>query len=294
MVSLTGKADEKQFQFLFGVQCLHTVFRKKPDLFFYYIRMMIDKYAFTDIRLDEALSTAQELHSDPEIIREVGKGPENLPLEAITLWPGFRFYNASVSAIPISVTNRISKKKVVIEEKKLVTVGHNFPIPINVQLVIEDDKSIVTNKFRMNKEDATNLVLSGKTRSLVLNTDLEPLEDNLYDNRVQFTGTDRLSLYGDILTHYYAGRKSMIPNEFRFAKSDKLPDGWRNMDEDKEKSLDMKADIRFVVDSISENDSELYLLAYKMVNNKPFSYVVVRGQKSKDGIEFSSIIDPLL
>ncbi len=287
-----------QIKYIYGINCLSAAFYSSEELFFTFLKTLIEKYKYTDIKVDELILTAQEMNDAAlkKINSESTNSNENIiDYEALKLWSKYELYNLALSNTIIQITNiqiiNIHKKKTIIEDKILCFLNNDFPINIDVTMYENFSSNTVTNIISMTKNSETNFIFDKDLKSVEITSHYDMLEKNLSDNRIDFEKNNSNEIIEDI-NNFYNGQKT--GKAVIFDKSAANQQGWRNLYDDREASLLIKTNISFRFDKVRENDDEIYLQAYKMLDGKPFSYVVFKGRKLKDKCNMIAVIDPVL
>jgi hypothetical protein len=289
-LKLSGNIEKPLYKFLYLENFLDSLFSKNKRNYLLFLDILTKKYPFTRISPEDIKFTLEEMPLEFEKLNI----STYFPKDAVSFLESGNFYNSFLSWTTRVITNKVSKKKVNIKKYKLVSVNHNFPFTPKFLFIEEYKNSTITNiVFIPTKE--TNFLLSNDIVSVKLSSHFDMFEENLYDNFIKFSGKSFNEILEEVLNFYYSGQMLDIPKNFSFEKLENYPvDIERSFEKDRELSWELKGRVRFVVDVIKEYNEGLYIMAYKLVNNKPFSYVLINGRKVQDKIILTSIIDPLL
>lgn len=285
---ITGNRNSKLLKYLYGVNCLNAAFSGNSGVFFDYIKTLVEKYGYTKIQPEQLVSTAQEMN----YTLTNGNGAEPgeytnrlIYTEALKLWSCYGLYNLGISLSNIWITNYLTKKRFALEEKSLLTLENDFPIDIPVTLIENYKNRSSTNRFKLEKNSEIGIIVDKNLLNAFFQSRYECLERSLSDNEVNLPMNEKKELYRNISEYYRNG------------PSDKIPvDGgnWKNLSQDRKKSLSFHSGVSFQFDQLREIDGQFYLVAYKLIDNKPFSYVVFRGKKKASKYYVTSVIDPVL
>ena len=88
------------------MNCLNTEFSDWGTNYFNYIKLLIDKYRFTEINTNDLYITASEMNSMGDKTLKTGINPE-----IMKLWATRELYNISLSYSNLVVTNSGKREK---------------------------------------------------------------------------------------------------------------------------------------------------------------------------------------
>jgi hypothetical protein len=282
-LELAGKRSTKQFQYLYGVNCLHTVFYGNQD-YFNFLKDLIEKYSYTRIRVSELISTALELKTT-----NTQTNIEHLYFPyGLKLWGHYQLYDIRLSYSNVQVTNFINKKKK-IEDRKIVIIENHFPLDFQSLLIGRHSDFKKSYWIELQKNSVTNFLLDREISSVKILSRLEALEKNLQDNKIEFFSDKWDLLYSNIQNFY---SRQNFSKDFTAQKLINTPANWTDLYSDRERTLSIASNIHFLFDAEHENGDEFYLEAYKILNEAPFSYIIFRGKREKEKIKMLEMIDP--
>lgn len=285
---LTGGGKSKLLKYLYGVNCLNTAFSCDPEVFFRFIKTLIEKYGYTRIQAEQLVTTAQEMNFaltnggpvDDDVLTN-----RMIDTEALRLWTEYSLCNLKLSVSNIWITNYLTKKRYAVEEKTLLTVNNDFPVDITVTLYENYKNHSATNLFRVEKDSETGVIVEKNLLNASINSKYGCLEQNLADNSVKIPVNGKKELYRNIADFYKNQGKQ---------KADPQSGDWKALENDRKKTLAVRQNVSFLFDRMRENGDQFVLEAYKVLDNKPFSYVIFRGKKIGQAYYVNSVVDPVL
>jgi len=287
-LKLSGQSDQRLFRYLYGVNSLHCAFKENPALFLDYINILIQKYRYIEVGPEELIQTANDVNSITS--------PSNTIIftNAIALLGSEQLYNVELSFSNLYVTNFFEKYKTV-EIHRQLFIQNGFPIPVDVILTYIYMDYSLTNIVHLDSFSNTNLICDNKVLSIIAKTGLEALEEKLSDNQVSFISNYGEDIAISSINNFYNNQKFNT----RWVKIEKSntsneDEGLESLYIDRERSTFVSPSISFQFDRIVPNKKEGYIQAYKMIDNKPYSYVIFKFKKENiNRIDILGIIDPL-
>jgi len=287
-LKLSGQSDQRLFRYLYGVNSLHCAFKENPALFLDYINILIQKYRYIEVGPEELIQTANDVNSITS--------PSNTIIftNAIALLGSEQLYNVELSFSNLYVTNFFEKYKTV-EIHRQLFIQNGFPIPVDVILTYIYMDYSLTNIVHLDGFSNTNLICDNKVLSIIAKTGLEALEEKLSDNQVSFISNYGEDIAISSINNFYNNQKFNT----RWVKIEKSntsneDEGFESLYIDRERSTFVSPSISFQFDRIVPNKKEGYIQAYKMIDNKPYSYVIFKFKKENiNRIDILGIIDPL-
>ncbi len=287
---LAKGANSDLLKYLYGINCLYSAFYNNEKLFFNYLQILIEKYRYTDIRVSELQKTALEMNPDNSETNEEQFQDFKMDGNALRLWNNYKLYNIRLSYSNIQTTN-FQHRRPEPEERKLIILNHDFPIDIDLVLYENFKNYSRTNFIKLVSNSETNFIAEKDIQSVEVKSRYESLERYVFNNRLVFTNSSWNELF-DGINNFYNGQR--LTKNVTFDKSEVKQEGWHNLFEDREKSLLINTNIQFVFDDFDENEEEFYIQAYKLIDNKPFSYVIFKGKKLREKYEVTAVIDPII
>ncbi|MGC8764308.1 MAG: hypothetical protein ACP5QT_00260 [Brevinematia bacterium] len=283
--------NEGVLSFLYKVNYLDAICSGNKNLYLELLKILDKKYRYTKISINEVIQTIKDIPF------EINKNSliEDLNIAAAEKIQDNKLYNSFINWEMKTITNKISKRKNKIEKFINVTIKDNYPFKLNAFLVLDYQNYSLTNRIIFNNSE-TNIMFKEKPVSIRLTSPFDMLEENLYDNYIFFENTIFKTIE-ESLNYYYSGQSTFIPKNIEFGKEEPKennPKYERTLEKDRELSWELKGKIRFVIDVFKQNNDTIYIQAYKLVNNKFFSYVIIKGVIENNKTILTSIIDPVL
>ena len=284
-LSLAGQSGQNLYNYVYGVNLLHSAFGDNREEYFNFLNLLIQKYQYTDIGTDELIQTARDLRDN--------ESSNFIDSDALLLWPYGKLYNVELTGTNVIVTN-FTRRGRSEELKKQITLTQDFPVPIEISLIESFPDKVVTNIIKMDKNSSTNLFIAVNVKSVEALSKREALECDLSSSRINFiSGCSGIEVV-DAVNDYYNNQK--ITNKYvKMSKdSDTADINFIPLSKDRDKSHEKSADVRFQFDYQSENSDSLYIQAYRLIGGKQFSYALIRVKKEGKNLTVTGIMDPLI
>jgi hypothetical protein len=286
---MKSQTENPIWDFFCGVNTIGYAFDDTGDRFFKFVEILYKKYQFTRIRLNELIATAKAM--------QIGAKPKNgytlINTDALSLLRPLQMYNLSLNFAEEGATNGVK------HSKYLITLQNTFPIPVSATMIYLTTTNVLSNSVTFEKGLVTNFFIDDKVASVYLESSCSILEYCLYDNRIDMTKT-WLNILNDQVNLFYRNlpfdQKMLIigtqdPIETQVEKEDVT---WKTLTVDRKMSASIHPDITLVFDTVNVKDNELYIQAFKYINGKPFSYVVLKFLKNGKKYQAISVLDPSL
>ncbi len=290
LINLLNNSEANPFfiDFTYNVNFLDAVFSAKPNLYYKLIRTLIKKYRFTEIGENEVATTIKELPL------ELKNNPEQelININAIENIKNKKLYNSFINYRIVDYTNRISKNKTKIDKILQLNISDNFPFEVTANLILKYKNYDITNSIFL-KNSQTNIFLRERPVAVILSSPFDYVEENLYDNYIYFEN-NLVKLIENNLNLFYAGEKIQARNMSITGKIESTSNIERSLEQDRELSYKLKGKTRIVIDILKQKDDNLYIMAYKLLNEKVYSYIIIKGKIDRGNIILDSVIDPLL
>ncbi|OHD54258.1 MAG: hypothetical protein A2Y33_16435 [Spirochaetes bacterium GWF1_51_8] len=286
---MKNQIENPIWEFFCGVNILGFAFDDTGDKYFRFVEILYKKYQYTKIRLSELVATAKAMLYDPK-----GKnGSASINTEALGMLKQPGMYNLSLSYTNISPTN--SSKF----PKYLVSLRNTFPIAIDIALIVHTLTNSISNMVSIPKGMISNFIIDSKVTAVDIKSSCPHLEYCLYDNRIDLVKT-ALSVLNEQVNKFYQGKpydaKLLViggedPSEIQVEKQDVT---WKNLNSDRKLSVSIHSNIVLKFDQVHEKENEMYIQAFKYINGKPFSYVVIKMLRVGKKFQAVAILDPSL
>ncbi|NPV01298.1 MAG: hypothetical protein HPY53_07940 [Brevinematales bacterium] len=286
---MKNQTENPIWDFFCAVNTLGYAFDNTGEKFFKFVEILYKKYQFTRIRLNELITTAKAM--------QPGAKPKNgyslINTDAMALLKPLKMYNLSLDLIEAGMTNQAKHPKYV------AILQSTFPIPVSAILIYTTVTNVFSNFVTLDKELLTNLSFDDKIISLSLESPSSVLEYCLYDNRIDQAKTP-IGILNEQVNLFYQNRPfdqkilaigTEDPTELKVEKEDVT---WKTLATDRKLSASIHTNITIVFDSVTAKDNEMYVQAFKYINGKPFSYVVVKFLKTGKKYQAMAILDPSL
>ena len=280
---LAGQSGQNVYKYVYGVNLLHTIFGDKREEFFNYINLLIQKYEYIEIGMDELLQTARDMQDS--------ENSNFIDSDALTLWPAGKLYNIVLTATNMVITNFL-RRGFSLDMKKLITLSNDFPISLEVSLVETFPDNIITNLLKIDKNSSTNLIITSNLKSIEAISGKESIENDLSFSRIDFDTNLSGPTILDAVNEFYNNQKFTNRN-IKINKDNETEIPFILLSQDRDKSNVKNSDVRFQFDCQSENSDQLYVQAYKLIGGKPYSYVLFQVKKDGKNYTVAGIMDPI-
>ncbi len=282
-LQLANQTNLRLFNYIYGVNVLHSAFGENKDEFYNYVNMLIQKYSYTEVGLDELIQTASDL-TDSEMTNLING-------DALSLWKDNKLYNIELSYINVFVTNKI-KKGISIDAKRMIIINNNFPIPLKVSLIERYPDRVFTNSIELVKNSNTNIIVEYYILSIEAKSKMDMLEEKLSDNRILFVTNNNGEMIINAVNSFYNYQKINSKN-VKIDKTNEASGDFETIPADRERSAAIDTNIQFLYDTQNQTNNELYIQAYKLIAGKPYSYVIFKIKKERENYIISGVLDPL-
>lgn len=294
MLKKETHTDLWQYFYLSNLFC--SSFWNREDLSMDYIRILIDKYRYTDINWPQLISTASD-YNKLQLRHKYLTNYSGIDTTLLENWSYFELYNFSLSSSEMSVTNLELKQPRIIPVKN-IRIKSDFPFETDSYLIVYTPKETYTNILAHQKESITNVQVSDDTITVQLVSRYNSLETHLADNQVNFKDRSWLDLVNEI-NYFYKGEQH---NSRFLAISPEWTDiplreddaRWTSLSEDRLVSQKISPRVYFQYDKVYFDKQEFYIEAYKWINNRPYSYVIFKGRILKNKLQVNAVLDPTL
>lgn len=286
---LAQKRQDERYRYFYGVNSLYSAFRGNDELAFSFIRLLIGKYSFTEIKRDEIILTAHEMNN---LQGDKEQGTDRLVLaEVLDEWSKMDLYNSSLTFTNLTITNTV-RKHTSVETRKMMVLRHNYPVDLEFQVMEWKVKSVSTNNYKVSGFGEVLIPYNPSVKLAEAKSPLEWLESKLYDNQIETEVLPQKQMFLTVLQNFY-NKEKYYPKSVRFSKDITLEPGWRDFYQDRERSVEISTNISFIIDDLHDSPEETYYQVFKLLEKKPFSLGLYRIKKEKEIILFDSVIDPL-
>ncbi len=275
-------------EFTYNVGFLDAIFSGNSLLYYRLIRTLVKKYRFTEIGGNEVVTTIKEIPLELKNNPEVGL----INVNAIENIKNKKLYNSFITYRLVDVTNRLGKNRLKIDKMLQFNISDNFPFEVKANLILKYKNKESTNILTLKGEE-TNILVREKPLAIVLSSPFDYLEENLYDNYLYFEN-NIVKFIESQLNLFYAGEKVVAKNFFINKQVNSNLDIERTFEKDRELSYKLKGKVRIVIDIYRQRENNIYIQAYKLLNDRVFSYVIIKGSFQRENIVLDSVIDPLL
>ncbi len=283
-LELANQTNKNIYKYLYGVNLLHAAFSDNKDQYFDFINMLIQKYAYTEIGINEIQQTAHEIHDLTN--------SNSIDADSLLLWSDCRLYNIDMSYTNIYEANMAKKGRM--EKKRLVSLSHNFPVPMDVTLIAQYRDHADTNLVKMDKESFTNLVLDTNIISLEAVTGRDGILERESGRHIDFNNSNNTGqMLIDSLNNYYGNQK--ITNKLvKISREGGQFGNFNVLSDDRERSHALSPEVRFQFDSMYQGADDLYIQAFKLIGGKLYSYVLFQVKKDGNKYMITGVKDPSL
>ncbi|MCX7821350.1 MAG: hypothetical protein N2258_06710 [Brevinematales bacterium] len=290
LINLFNNPERNDFllDFIYNVNFFDAVFCGNSSLYYNLIKILVKKYRFTEIGENEVITTIKELPLELKNNPDIGL----INVSAIENIRNKKLYNSFINYRIIDYTNRLSKNRTKIEKVMQLNIFDNFPFEIKANLILKYKNSEVTNSVIL-KGSETNILIKEKPLAIILSSPFDYLEENLYDNYLYFEN-NLAKFIENNLNLFYAGEKILGKNFFISKQISSNKEIERIFERDRELTYKLKGKIRIVVDVLKQKDDKIYIMAYKLLNERVFSYIIIKGRIEGNNVILDSVIDPLL
>lgn len=308
--SLKKRRPSRLSRYFYGVNSLGIAFLNKNHINFDFLNILIKKYRFTKINRNQLIVTADEMNKivlrkfsvmSNTNIMDINK--ELINVDALKLWKNNKLYNIALSSTNVWVSNKTSSiqtKWKTIVHKKQITIQNNFPVAINGILIHSTKRKIKTNYVQVKKQSSTNIIVNKWTQYIDFQTDFSYLETDLKDNSIFLNPKSvqqKINYANFCLNQFYTSgtinkKAIMIDKTYTNNTISTNDNQWQSIYKDRETSISMSPKVNIVFDKVYSNKNEIYVEAYKYINNKRYSYVVIKMQKVGRKYRFIAILDP--
>jgi hypothetical protein len=289
---LQERKSDEVIRYIYGVNCFDSAFSMTGTNYFNYLKLLIDKYRYTEIQPDELLQTAIEKtnwlisEDERELFMEKGALPE-----ALKLLKKQELYNIALSFTNVLITNILNRRRIT-EVRKNLLIDNGFPLDVDALIIADYPAKTTTNYIKLYKDSSTNWIFEKEPLTVEILSRYSGLENKLSDNRIYFSGENPMNGIIDGLNQYYAGKN--LPKNIEVEDSTNSPAGFKNLSRDRLKSLSINSNVTFELDNMAENDQIFALEAYKSISGTVFSYVIIKGRKDNKKYIINGILDPYL
>ncbi len=287
-LKLSGLSEQRLFKYLYGINALHCAFQENPTLFLDYVNILIQKYKYITVGPEKLIQTASDINS------MISQSNTIVLTNAISLLGEEQLYNIELSYSNIYITN-FSEKYKSIDIQRQVFIQNSFPVPVDIALIYVYMDYSLTNIIHLEKFSNTNIICDNKILSLTTKSGLEALEEKLSDNHIYFISNYGEDIAISSINNFYNNQKFNT----RWVKIEKSSisnedEGLESLYTDRERSVFISPSVSFQLDTIKPNRKEGYIQAYKLIDGKPYSYVIFKFKKNNiHQINIVGIIDPL-
>jgi hypothetical protein len=315
---LRNEPPSRLREYFYGVNVFSAAFHNTDDLFFDFLQILIEKYRYTKIGLNEIIVTANEMNkmiinSYMTNLNDEDNGENDLPdlydkliySEAFHLWNLQKLFNISLSSSNVTVTNFIERPRGnprrVLERKKLITIENEFPVKVDGYLIYHTPANVTSNRIEVSEQSKTNFLLNNDVGFVKYETRFSVLERNLSDNYIDFDfHRKEYRNLNTAINRYYTRDGVIHPmmeietTSERETNDSKPRSQWIKLDFHRKEIFETRSsNVSFVFDRIETNDNEIFIQAFKKIEKKPVSYVIFKGEKKdNDRYKISGVIDP--
>ncbi len=279
---LNPQRNDFLLEFVYNYLFLDAIFSNDVSAYFDLIKLLIKKYRFTEIGRNEIFLTIKELPIELKIRLNVN------PIDYIS---NKKLYNSFLKSEVITLTNKGPRNKINLTKVLNLKIIDDYPFEVFANLIINYKTHSITNQIVLNNRE-TDFQLKDMPVSIILSSPFDYLEENIYDNYLYFEN-NIIKFIENNLNLFYSGEKK-FSNFYIMENIDSSLSTERTFYSDRELSYKLKGRIRIVPDIVKQKDNYIYIMAYKMLNEKPFSYIIIKGKLEKNNIILYSVIDPLL
>ena len=295
---LNNTTNNNLWKYFFGINSLYSAFGNNIDLYFVFLKLMLEKYGNTEIGLKEFLSTSLAFNKKnfgkdyPDWADLTDKDDKIINAYAFYLWNSYMLYNTSLSLSNIIITNKKGMKNIT-EEKRLILINNNFPLDQDYWILTKpktNPQIFITNPVKITQKSEIGLVSDLNDWSINIQSHLQEFETKHFDNFTNFETNSPVDFLSSNINQFYKGEdnSSLLVQKKKPVKEDH----WHDLYWDREKSFGINSNVYFIIDNINQNEYELYLKAYRFINNQPFSYVIFKIEKTNNQYNIVSILDP--
>lgn len=284
------QSDTRFWDYLYGVTVLSSAFKDTSNLGFYYLDILIEKYRYTEITINELVSTAQGINN--ELTRDSDVSDQELiGMNIMNLWTSYDLYNIGLEIEESIVTNMVYDYT-----NFILKVKNEFPVAVDGYLFITEDDSHFSNYITLKKSSTTNFVLDNDIGSVSFQSRFEFLESKMADNEVLIHSNRIEETIVDDINAFYQDTTESIrafgiaDNETDFVFKDHF--NWQNP-YDSRLNLNGDMHFEFIYDDSFGDSDELYITARKTSNGKDMAYVIFKFKKKRNGTyQWIGVYDP--